>query len=102
MTPNNPYRTGSRAPDLLSRAARRAAERAERGRENPEPSLGERLGQIGVLGWMIVIPMLLAVFGGRWLDRAFGTNVFFSGSLLMLGAAIGFWSAWRWMHARGQ
>ncbi len=37
-------------------------ERAERGREIPEPSLGARLGQIGVLGWIIVIPMLLALF----------------------------------------
>jgi ATP synthase protein I len=102
MTAGKPHHTGPSTADLLSRAARRAAERAERGREIPEPSLGQRLGQIGVLGWMIVIPMLLAVFAGRWLDRAFSTNVFFSGSLLMVGAAIGFWSAWRWMHARGQ
>ena len=101
MTPSKPHRAGSNAGDLLRRAARRAVERAERGRENPEPSLGERLGQIGVLGWMIAIPMLLAVFAGRWLDRTFDTNVFFSGSLLMLGAAFGLWSAWRWMHARG-
>jgi ATP synthase protein I len=35
---------------------------------------------------------------GHWLDRTFGTRVFFSAPLLMLGAAVGFWSAWKWMH----
>ena len=100
MTTSKPHRTVSSNADFLAKVARRAVERDARGRETPEPSLGARLGQIGVLGWTIIIPMLLALFAGRWLDRALQTNVFFSGSLLMAGAAIGFWSAWRWMHTR--
>ncbi len=92
--------------DRLLRAAQQALEREEFGRENPEPSLGARLGQIGVLGWMIIVPMLLGLLLGRWLDRTFmsnasGPHVFFSATFLMLGAAIGFSSAWRWMHGRG-
>ncbi len=91
--------------DRLLRAARQAFEREERGRETPEPSLGARLGQIGVLGWMIIVPMLLALLLGRWLDRTFmsetsGPHVFFSATFLMLGAAIGLSSAWHWMHGR--
>jgi ATP synthase protein I len=101
VTSIQPHRAGSSNADPLAHVARRALERDARGREIPEPSLGARLGQIGVLGWTIIIPMLLALFAGRWLDRTLQTNVFFSGSLLMVGAAIGFWSAWRWMHARG-
>ena len=88
-------------PDRLARAARTAAEREAEGRADPEPSLGARLGQIGVLGWTIVVPTLLGLFLGRWLDRALGTGIFFSTPLLMAGAAIGFWSAWRWMHRQG-
>ncbi|WP_027213122.1 AtpZ/AtpI family protein [Burkholderia sp. WSM2232] len=84
--------------DRLADAAREAARRAERAREVPEPSLGSRLGQIGILGWAIVLPTLLGVATGRWLDRIFGTGVFFSAPLLMAGAALGFWSAWKWMH----
>jgi ATP synthase protein I len=84
--------------DELTDAARRAAEREAKGHADPEPSLGARLGQIGVLGWTIVVPTLLFLFLGRWLDRSFGTGIFFSAPLLMIGAAIGFWSAWRWMH----
>ena len=87
--------------DRLAQAAQKAAEREEEGRADPEPSLGVRLGQIGVLGWTIVVPTLLFLFLGRWLDRIFGTGIFFSAPLLMIGAAIGLWFAWRWMHRQG-
>ena len=87
--------------DRLTEAAQRAAEREAEGRADPEPSLGARLGQIGILGWTIVLPTLLCLFLGRWLDRTFGTGIFFSAPLLMAGAAFGFWSAWRWMHHQG-
>ena len=84
--------------DEVAEAAKRAAARQQEGRDVPEPSLGARLGQIGILGWTIVAPTLIGLFAGRWLDRTFGTNVFYSAPLLMIGAAFGFWSAWRWMY----
>ncbi|HVZ10004.1 AtpZ/AtpI family protein [Rhodopila sp.] len=86
--------------DHMTKAARQAAERATEGAQVPEPSLGARLGQIGVLGWAIVIPTLLALLLGHWLDRIFGTRVFFSAPLIMIGAGIGLWSAWKWMRHR--
>ena len=87
--------------DRLARAAQRAVERDAEGRADPEPSLGARLGQVGVLGWAIIVPTLLCLFLGRWLDRSFATGIFFSAPLLIVGTAIGFWSAWRWMHRQG-
>lgn len=86
------------AEDRVARAAKSAANREARGRAEPEPSLASRLGQIGILGWTIVVPTLLGLFIGRWLDRFFATRVFFSAPLLMIGAAAGLWSAWKWMH----
>jgi ATP synthase protein I len=86
--------------DRLAGAARRAAERTRRGAEQPEPSLGARLGQMGILGWTIVVPTLIGVVIGRWIDRALGTGIVFSAALIMVGAAIGLWSAWKWMHSR--
>jgi len=88
-------------PDHLANAAQRAVDRDAKGRADPELSLGARLGQVGVLGWYIIVPTLLGLFLGRWIDRHFGTGIFFSAPLLMMGAAIGFWSAWRWMHRQG-
>jgi ATP synthase protein I len=86
--------------DHMAEAARRASQRAEEGRTDPEPSLGARLGQIGVLGWMVVVPTLLALLAGRWLDRRLETGIFFSAPMVMIGAALGFWFVWRWMHRR--
>ena len=82
----------------MENAARLAAERNRRFREDPEPSFATRLGQIGVLGWAIVAPILLGVVVGRWRDWTLKTGIFFTAPLIMIGAAAGLWTAWRWMH----
>jgi ATP synthase protein I len=50
-----------------------------------------------VLGWIVVMPMLIGIFAGRWLDGRFHSGLFWTAPLLMLGAALGCWSAWKWM-----
>ncbi len=84
--------------DRTADAARQAENLAQLGRETPEPSLGARLGQIGILGWAIVTPILLGVLVGRLIDRSLGTGVTFSAAMIFVGAAIGFHAAWKWMH----
>lgn len=54
-------RPASRSVERLAEAARKAAARERELRQDPEPSLGKRLGQIGVLGWIIVLPALAGV-----------------------------------------
>jgi len=90
--------TRPEADDRMAEAARRARSRTEEGRADPEPSLGARLGQIGVLGWTVVGPTLLGLILGRWLDHRMASGIFFSAPLLMLGAGLGLWFAWKWMH----
>lgn len=82
----------------LDEAARTALRREQQARQAPEPSLGRRLGQVGLLGWMIVIPLLLGLLLGRWLDRLLDSGVLFSAAGVFAGACLGLWSAWRWMH----
>jgi len=79
-------------------AAKVAADRDRKAREDREPTIATRLGQIGVLGWAIVAPILIGVVIGRWLDGTFRSGVFFTAPMIMLGAAAGMWTAWRWMH----
>jgi ATP synthase protein I len=86
------------SPDGLTKAVREHRERRERWRREGEPSVIRFVGQIGVLGWIIVTPILLGLFLGRWLDHLLRTGIFWSAPLLMLGVAAGCWSAWRWMH----
>lgn len=84
----------------LLRSVRQQTLRRQRAQREGEPSLGRYLAQIGVLGWMIVLPCLVGVFIGRWLDQRLGTGIFWTGPLLIVGLAIGCWAAWRWMHGR--
>jgi len=84
--------------DHMAEAARRSAGREDMSRDAPEPSLGSRLGQIGILGWAIVLPMLLGIVLGRLADKYFDTGIFFTAPAILIGAAIGFHAAWKWMH----
>lgn len=79
-------------------AARRADAIDRAGRADPEPSLARRFGQIGVLGWIIVLPILAGVFIGGRLDQWMGTGIMMSAASLMVGAGLGFWMALRWMR----
>jgi ATP synthase protein I len=85
--------------DPLVKEVRLRGERNRRWLRDGDPSVARRLAQIGVLGWIIVVPMLSGIFVGRWLDRTFNTGLFWTGPLLMLGLALGCWSAWKWMKS---
>jgi ATP synthase protein I len=86
-------------PDGMAKSVRRERDRQRLWRAKGEPSVMRFVGQIGVLGWIIVTPTLIGVFLGRWLDHRFDSGVFWSAALLFVGVTIGFWSAWHWMHS---
>jgi ATP synthase protein I len=85
-------------PDGLLHSVRRHRRRQQRWLREGQPSMARFIGQIGVLGWIIVAPTLIGLFIGREIDRHFGTGIFWSAPLLLVGVVIGCWSAWRWMH----
>jgi ATP synthase protein I len=87
-------------PDGLLHSIRTRGERHRRWLREGEPSLGRHLAQVGVLGWTIVVPALIGILIGQWLDRRFGTGIFWTGPLLMVGVALGCWSAWKWMQSK--
>ncbi len=87
-------------PDGLARGVHEHVERRRKWLDEGEPPVARRLAQIGVLGWIVVVPMLLGAFAGRWLDQRFSTGIFWTAPLLLLGLALGCWSAWRWMQSQ--
>ena len=89
--PNSPH-------DDFTDGVRRRYARMKRAREEGEPSMGGQLAQIGVLGWIIVTPALAGLFAGRWIDRHSGFTLLWSATLMGLGIALGFWTAWKWMQ----
>ncbi len=91
--------TRSEDNQLITSIRQRTARRQRAEREG-EPSFGRYLAQVGVLGWTIVLPTLVGMFMGRWLDQHLGTGIFWTGPLLIVGVVIGCWAAWRWIHGR--
>jgi len=85
--------------ERLSDAVKTRQERRERWQREGERSIGQNLAMIGVLGWTIVLPTLLGLFAGRWLDRQFHMGIFWTLGLLVVGLTIGCMLAWRRMHS---
>lgn len=88
---------GHEEDDVMVKEVRLRGARHERWLREGDPSVSRRLAQIGVLGWIVVVPMLIGVFGGRWLDQKFDSGLFWTAPLLMIGLAFGCWSAWKWI-----
>jgi ATP synthase protein I len=85
--------------EQFSEAVRTRQARRERWRREGERSIGQNLAMIGALGWTIVLPALLGIFAGRWLDRQFGMGIFWTLGLLTAGLAIGCMLAWKRMRS---
>ena len=78
--------------DPFVREVRRQAERARGGHGL---TFMEGLSLVGSVGWMVVLPALAGAAAGRWIDRRFGSGVFWTLSLMMFGLALGCATAWR-------
>ena len=83
--------------DSLVKGVRLRGERHQRSLREGTPSVARQLAMIGVLGWIIVIPMLIGLFVGNWLDHKFHLVAFWTAPLLLLGLVLGCRSAWKWI-----
>jgi len=67
----------------------------EKGRGESGRSFWSYLGLIGVVGWSVVVPMVLGILAGLWLDRRFEAGYKWTLALMLLGLCIGCLNAWR-------
>jgi ATP synthase protein I len=79
----------------MKRAVQLRESRSRRWAEEGERPLWKNLSMVGALGWLIVIPTLLGVLAGRWLDGVLGTGTLFTGALIFIGVVIGGVLAWQ-------
>ena len=86
--------------DELIKETRTRRDRRNRWLRESDMSIGRRLAQIGVLGWIFVAPMLAGLYLGRWLDMRAESGIFWSAAFMVLGLGLGGWTAWRWMNTR--
>ena len=69
-----------------------------RARRDGSRSVWFGLGMFGLVGWSIAVPALVGIAVGAWLDARYSGRVSWRLTLLLIGVAIGFWNANRWMH----
>lgn len=86
--------------DPLVEEIRKNNKRREQSLLEGDMSVGRRLAQIGVLGWIFVVPTLAGLYFGRWLVAQFETGIFWIAPMMLLGLCLGGWTAWKWMNAR--
>lgn len=84
---------GKRMLEAIEERERRQRQWEEEG----ERSLWANLAMFGALGWLIVIPTLIGLFIGSWLDHKFGTNITLTAAGIVVGVTIGGYLAWKRM-----
>jgi ATP synthase protein I len=55
------------------------------------------LGMMGMVGWSVVVPSLLGVLGGIWLDKKYPQSFSWTLTLLIAGLVTGSTIAWYWV-----
>lgn len=56
------------------------------------------LGMFGLIGWSVVVPMLLGIFVGTWIDDKWPSQVSWTLTLMFIGLALGCANAWMWIN----
>ena len=56
------------------------------------------LGMFGLIGWSVVVPTLVGILTGTWLDHRWPSQFSWTLTLLLIGVIVGFANAWYWMQ----
>jgi len=71
-------------------------------RRNPTPGMWFGLGMMGLIGWSVVVPTLLGLALGLWLDGRYPGQRSWTLILLVAGLIIGCFNAWHWVDKEQQ
>lgn len=79
--------------DVTGKEVRKIRARRERRR-----SIWFGLGTFGMVGWSVVIPTLVGLFLGIWIDSTWPGQYSWTLMLFLGGLALGLYNAWRWVQ----
>lgn len=83
----------SSAEQLISRVASREARMIRRRRQGA-PNVFRAVALVGLIGWSVVLPMLIGIAIGTWIDHRWPSRFSWTLMLLVGGLAAGCWNAW--------
>ncbi|MGA1622854.1 MAG: AtpZ/AtpI family protein [Synechocystis sp.] len=85
-------------PSPFEREIDRKVLRKLKARQEGDRSIWAGLGLFGMVGWSVIIPTLIGLALGVWIDRRFPSPYSWSLMLLLLGVALGCLNAWYWVQ----
>lgn len=77
---------------------RQKSQRKLQAKQEGDRSLWLGIGVFGIVGWSVMVPTLLGIFLGIWLDRRFPSPYSWTLTGLFLGIVLGCWNAWSWIQ----
>ena len=69
-----------------------------RARREKRRSIWFGLGTFGMVGWSVVIPTLIGLFIGIWIDNTWPGQYSWTLMLFLGGLTLGLYNAWRWVQ----
>ena len=68
-----------------------------RARRDKPKSVWFGLGMFGLIGWSVIVPALLGVALGVWIDQHYPSRYSWTLMLLVIGLLLGCLKAWNWV-----
>jgi len=72
-----------------------------KGSQETDQTVWFGVGMFGIVGWSIVIPTLIGVALGFWIDHRWPSQYSWTLMLLMAGVTLGCINAWYWVKKGG-
>lgn len=76
--------------------------RRQQAKQRKKPNIWSGLGLFGLVGWAVIVPVLLGITLGIWLDRIWPGRISWTLSGLIVGVAWGCRQAWCWIEQARQ
>ena len=67
-------------------------------RKNKDRAIWMGLGLFGVIGWSVMIPTIIGIALGIWIDSKWPGRISWTLTLLFVGIIIGCLNAWYWVQ----
>lgn len=83
--------------ESLERIVGRKGQRKARAIRTRRESVWYGVGLFGVVGWSVMVPVIIGIVIGTWLDRRLNDQVSWTITFLLIGVVLGCLNAWFWV-----
>ena len=86
------------SPKQFEESIRTKSQRKLKAMRDGDRSILQGLGLFGMVGWSVIVPTLLGIALGSWIDRRFPSPYSWTLMFLFIGIVLGCWNAWYWIE----